>query len=175
MPDGPAYLPTCHLFYPPYLGRALVEKLIKMRVDSKQHAAMMEQKKRGTAVQVVLQGHAVTSKHLKYLIPAGEKTRGGPVCMPAGSRLGGEGGRQASISSTSFPRGENKREGAPRARWAEIKGGCSAGSVVAQRHNDVDTHIYAFHVAWCHHHHHHEKDSPPALHYPPPPQQCTRA
>ncbi|CAM9450741.1 unnamed protein product, partial [Ectocarpus sp. 8 AP-2014] len=32
--------------------------LIKMRVDSKQHAAMMEQKKRGTAVQVVLQGHA---------------------------------------------------------------------------------------------------------------------
>ncbi|CAN0203694.1 unnamed protein product, partial [Ectocarpus fasciculatus] len=32
--------------------------LIKMRVDSKQHAAVMEQKKRGTAVQVVLQGHA---------------------------------------------------------------------------------------------------------------------
>ena len=47
-------------------------QLMKMKVDNKRHASVVDQKKRDKAVQVVLQGHAVTAKHLSYLIPTGE-------------------------------------------------------------------------------------------------------
>lgn len=44
---------------------------MKMKVDNKRHASVVELKERDKAVQVVLQGHAVTAKHLSYLIPTG--------------------------------------------------------------------------------------------------------
>ncbi|CAM9805903.1 unnamed protein product, partial [Pylaiella littoralis] len=44
--------------------------LIKMKVDTKRHASVLDLKDTGRAVQVGLQGHAIKSKNLKYLIPA---------------------------------------------------------------------------------------------------------
>lgn len=55
-----------------WLAGFLPEQLMKMKVDTKRHASVVDQKKRDKAVQVVLQGHAVTAKHLSYLIPTGE-------------------------------------------------------------------------------------------------------
>lgn len=43
-----------------------------MKVNSKRHAAMLDRKERDAALQVVLQGHAITIRHLSYLIPTGE-------------------------------------------------------------------------------------------------------
>lgn len=73
-PPHPA--PLLLLFTRLLLRRRARLQLIKMKVDNKRHASVVEQSNNNRkALQVVLQGHALTSRHLNYLVPSGEERR----------------------------------------------------------------------------------------------------